>query len=289
DRRTIIDEVSFPGNSQFPGYWPGDTSYGRFPDGGPIDPRMCLKPTPGEPNFYLMTNVVINEVLAHTSAPLEDAIELFNTTEEAIDLSGWWISDDKDTPKKFRVPPGTVIDPLGYYVFYEMYGLSNSLPRLGFNTHGGALPEDFALNSMGEDVWIFSASNDVPGTLTGFRGTLRFDAAESGVSLGPVPNSVGVSTVAPLVGRTFGVDSPATVEQFRQGHGAPNARPRLSPLVITEIYYHPPDIIRLGTNIDNIYLEFVEIYNRSLEPVPLYDPVNYGFADGRTNTWRLGG
>jgi hypothetical protein len=79
------------------------------------------------------------------------------------------------------------------------------------------------------------------------------------------------------------------VQDFRTGRGADNARPRFGPIVISEIYYHPPDIIRQGTNIDNDLHEFVEVYNSATTNVLMYDPIDYGFAKGYTNTWRLRG
>jgi hypothetical protein len=54
--------------------------------------------------------------------------------------------------------------------------------------------------------------------------------------------------------RTFGVDDPANVEEFRAGTGVTNVYPRIGPVVISEVMYHPPD---LGTN-DNVADEFIE-------------------------------
>ena len=54
-----------------------------------------------------MTNVVINEVLAHTDPPLEDAVELFNPTSQSVDISGWFLSNTGKSLKKFRIPNGT--------------------------------------------------------------------------------------------------------------------------------------------------------------------------------------
>ena len=66
-----------------------------------------------------ISDIVINEVLAHTDEPFVDAIELYNTTDQAIDITGWWLSDDADNFQKFRIPAGTVIAAHGYAVFYQ--------------------------------------------------------------------------------------------------------------------------------------------------------------------------
>src|SRR5205085_8858810 len=74
--------------------------------------------------------------------------------------------------------------------------------------------------------------------------------------------------------------------------------PKMGPLVISEIMYHPPDIFT-GTNfIDDGLNEYIEVYNITPNTLHLYDtngfyccdPITHGnYADGRTNTWKLGG
>ena len=58
-------------------------------------------------NYPPLTNVVINEVLAHTDPPLKDAVELFNPTSQSVDISGWFLSNTGKSLKKFRIPNGT--------------------------------------------------------------------------------------------------------------------------------------------------------------------------------------
>src|SRR4029079_8183569 len=88
NRTTIVDQISFGPQER-------DISFGRLPDGGPnfflFSPTNRV--TPGDPNDYLsLTNVVVNEILTHTDPPLEDAIELYNTTDQPVDISYWWLS-----------------------------------------------------------------------------------------------------------------------------------------------------------------------------------------------------
>jgi len=63
--------------------------------------------------------------------------------------------------------------------------------------------------------------------------------------------------------------------------GASNAYPLIGPIVVTEIMYHPPDIIAGGVTNDNTVDEFIELKNVTPNCVPLFDP-NYS-----TNGWRL--
>lgn len=240
-------------------------SEGRLPDGSTNVTRFPGNETPAESNFLPLTNVVVNELLTHTDAPLEDAIELHNLGGTAADLSGWYLSDAKNTPRKFRIPDGTVLAPGGFVVFYES--------QFNFDPND---PLSFALSSAeGDSLWLSAA--DAAGQLTGYRGSVKFGPADNGVSFGRYQTSVGVDFTA-LSRRTFGVDDPDTVEQFRQGTGRSNAYPLVGPLVISEIMYHPPD---LAGGADNVAHEFIELHNPTAFAVPLFDP-SYP-----TNTWRL--
>jgi hypothetical protein len=185
-----------------------------------------LHGSPGapDPSPTYGVGIVINEVLAHTDLPQEDAIELFNPTANAIDISGWWLSDqiENKTPdllKKYLIPAGTTIPADGYKVFYESQ----------FNTG----PRPFALSSLGDQVYLSSA--DALGNLTGYIVGADFGASDNGVSFGRVPTSRGFDFTA-LQTLTL---------------GAANSAPRIGPVVINEIMYHPTN----GAN------EFVEFYN----------------------------
>ncbi len=281
---TIIDFISF-------GVQGEGLSEGRLPDGDPNIVRPLGVATPEASNFQLITNVVINEVLPHTDPPFEDAIELFNPTPYDADISFWWLSNNKDLPKKFRIPANTVIPPYGYKVFYEMRGGASGS---GFNTSTTGDPPDFTLNSAeGDQVYLFSAASD--GTLLGSRTSQSFAESENAVSFGRYTNSVGDVDFVAMSQRTFGVDNPGSISDFRMGTGLPNATPKIGPLVINEIMYHPPDTV-FGTNsYDDSLNEYIEIYNATAAEVPLYDPhgvyffSGIPFADGLTNTWHVRG
>src|SRR6185436_2801382 len=112
--RAIIDSVTF--GQQLPGI-----SEGRFPDGSTNISTFPGTDTPGASNLRPLSDVVINEVLTHTqtNSPFEDAIELYNPTAMSIDISGWYLSDNKGDARRFRIPDGTVIASGGFAVFYE--------------------------------------------------------------------------------------------------------------------------------------------------------------------------
>jgi hypothetical protein len=276
DRVTIINQVTF-------GPQQGNVSEGRLPDAAPAPYRHFPgnQRTPGKSNFLLITNVVVNEVLPHTDPPLEDAIELHNPSNSDVDISYWWLSDDRDDPFKFRIPPGTIIRAGGFKVFYEYQGEPG-----GFNPNGLGISPSFTLNSfLGDEVNLFIA--DASTNLTGFRLHQAFGPSLNGVSFGRYVTTYDTNFV-PMSQRTFGQDNPLSLAQFRQGTGRTNALPDIPPIVISEIMYHPPDIVQ-GTNIlDNSDDEFIELHNRTDQSQTLYynDP-NFPDPDYRTNTWHI--
>lgn len=253
---TLLDAVAFGPQTE-------GVSEGRFPDGSTNIVKFPLTDSPGEPNYRMLTNVVINEVLTRSIPPFEDAIELYNLTDQPLDISGWWLSDDFRTLEKYQFPTPTIIPPKGYYVVYAEQ-FTNRLHA--------AIP--FALNANGDEVVL---SETVNGVLTGYRTYVKFGAAAPNVSFGRYITSDGRAEFTAMKSKTFGKDDPTSVEEFRLGTGAPNSEPLVGPVVISEIMYHPPDS---GTN-DNVVHEYIELRNITSAPVPLYDP------EYPTNTWRI--
>ena len=45
----------------------------------------------------------INEALAHTDPPLEDAIELHNPTASPVSITGWYLSNSRDNLRKYQI------------------------------------------------------------------------------------------------------------------------------------------------------------------------------------------
>jgi hypothetical protein len=135
------------------------------------------------------------------------------------------------------------------------------------------------LNSAHGDT-VFISEADAGGTLTGYRAVAKFGAAANGVSFGRFTNSVGTVDYVALSGRSFGVDSPSTVAQFRTGIGAANFYPLVGPVVINELMFQPVSID--GTE-DNTADEYIELLNVTAYDVPLFDP------GAPTNTWQIHG
>ena len=56
-----------------------------------------------------LAEVLVNEVLTHTDPPQVDAIELYNTTADDLEIGGWYLSDTSDNLRKFRIPDDTTL------------------------------------------------------------------------------------------------------------------------------------------------------------------------------------
>ncbi len=222
-------------------------------------PSSVIDGTPGAGDITtgpLPGSIVINEVLAHSHGELPDWIELHNTTGSAIDIGGWFLSDNNSDLAKYVIPPGTSIGAGDYLVFYED------------SSFGAGNPDTpFALSENGESVFLASASG---GVLTGFIVEEDFGASETGVAFGRYFKAstgtydfVSMSTNTP---------------------GAANAAPAVGPIVISEIMYHPgpaadPDA------------EYLELLNITASPVPLEDSVTgatWRLTDGATYSFPAG-
>jgi len=235
-------------------------SSGRLPDGQTSVFDFPDSASPGFSNYRPLSSLVINEVLAHTDPPLEDAIELHNPTASPVTVTGWYLSNSKDDLRRYQITNTTPIPPGGYAVFYEYQ----------FNA---ASPSAFTLNSAhGDEVWLTAMTG---GVATGERATVSFGATANGVSLGRITTSQGVD-FWPLTARTFGQDNPASPAQFRTGTGLPNASPLVGPVVLNEILYHPPGSPGATES-------FVELSNVTSNDVPLFD------SAAATNHWKLAG
>jgi hypothetical protein len=270
---TTVFSVDYDDKGQWPKWADG---YGgslvlKVMEGDPNNPASwcagdALNGTPGKPGSCAVPGIVINEVLVHTDPPFEDAIELYNPAGENIDIGGWYLSDDAENRKKYRIPDNTVINANGYNVFYEYQ----------FNSNPGA-DDSFALSStFGDEVFLTAA--DGSGNLTDFVDMVEFGPSENGIPFGLYPNATGLFVA--LEWQTFGRPNPvATLPEFRTGSGAANAGPKIGPVIISEIMYHPPDIGDPPVN--NTGHEYIELHNICQTPVNLFDSAH------PENTWKI--
>jgi hypothetical protein len=263
-----------------------DVSQGRLPDGSAnivFFPKINDYETrsPGDPNFLLFTNIYINEILAHTDPPLEDAVEIQNRTTGSLNVNGWWLSNGRNNRKKYRLPVAAPIPVGGFRVIYEGFGIN-----VGFNSSSTNAVQPFTFNSARGDQVVLSQV-DVNGNLTGYIAYESFEPSANSVSFGHYRTSISNDyKFTAMSQHSFGVDDPNTVTAFRLGTGKTNPYPKVGPIVINEIMFFPSNTTFLDTNGfpvtgQNPAEEYIELWNIESQPVPLYDPAY------PTNHWRL--
>lgn len=204
--------------------------------------------TPGEAGICAQTDILINEILAHTDPPLEDAIEVFNYSAGSIDLDGWYLSDSPLQPRKYRVT-NTTVSAGGHHVFYEYQ----------FNTNAPVFDNrniPFALSELGDELYL-TAPNPETNQLR-LVDVVEFGVTANGVSIGRYPDGKGGFSV--LSEHSFGVSSPASLAEFRSGTGAPNAVPANPTVIINEIMYHPVQTPEQA-------YEYIELYNTTASSI----------------------
>jgi len=175
--------------------------------------------------------VIIAELMTHSDQDppegIGDWIELHNTSlTDPADISGWYLSDTGADLQLYQIGLDTVLGPNEHKVFTE---------RDDFG-------EFFALSELGEEVHLTNPA----GT---YHEIANFTAAEREVTFGRFTNSIGVTEYVPMDHATLGL---------------PNSAPKIGPVILSEIMYHPP------ANGD----EFIELKNTTADDVLLYDPLN---------------
>ncbi len=155
--------------------WAASDSIGGSP--GRIDPVTA------DP----LRNVRINEFLAHTDPPDYDYIELYNHSDQDLDISGCSLSDSPDT-NRFVIAPGTVIPAHGF-VFYSETNMN------------------FALSAAGETIWFKNAAQ------TRILDVVKFGGQENGVASGRYPD--GADEIYRLQAKTpGGTNAPIRVHEI---------------------------------------------------------------------------
>ena len=153
---TAIDTVNLPAVTR-------NCSYARMDTSSWVESSM---PTPGMPNSeesYRALHeprsdspVILTELMSTNSATITDEngqyydyIELYNRSGEAVNLSGWYLSDDSARARKWRFPDVTLA-PGEYLVVF-----ASGLDRKDDPAH---LHTNFSLSSEGEEVVLSDAN-----------------------------------------------------------------------------------------------------------------------------------
>lgn len=103
-------------------------------------------------------SIVINEILPRNTqygsdedGEFDDWIELFNLANEDIDISGFYLTDSKRQPAKWKFPSGTVIGKNGFLIVWADAD----------STHTSGLHTNYKLSADGETVVLLSPTQEV--------------------------------------------------------------------------------------------------------------------------------
>lgn len=198
-------------------------------------------PGQDDPALANLPKIKVNEALTHTDLPQIDTVELYNQSNSSADISGWYLSDDWNEPKKYKIPSGTNIGSKGFKNFTES--------QFGFR-----------LSSHGEEIYIFSANGS--GTLTGYHHGFKFGAAKNGVSFGR---------------HTISTGDEHFVAQNSNSLGSANSGPKVGPLIISEIMYQPSSGTDEFIEITNLSGSTVKLYHPT-ETNSTWKIKNVGFS-----------
>lgn len=135
--------------------------------------------TPEKKNYP----VVINELMASNELTIkdpqgkyEDWVELYNTSDVAVNLDTCYLSDKIDNPTKWRFPTGTIIEPKGYLMVW-----------CDEDSLDAGLHADFKLAKEGEGVYLFT--KEATGNV--MLDSTSFGELDKDVSWGRLPNGTG--------------------------------------------------------------------------------------------------
>jgi hypothetical protein len=189
--RTTLDPKA---NPEHFGTWRASSA--RLGSPGADDPEPNIPP------------LVINELRTRSSYFLVDAVEIYNPTPNEVPIGGWWLSDGRNSPYRFKFPSEMVVPAKGYLVVDE-----HDFAAAGSN---------LSFNSEDERCYLFSGDSD--GELTGYSNGLKFYGIDRDVSFGRVTSSHK--------------NDYFMIEAF-SSFGTANTGPAPPNLMITEIMYHP--------------------------------------------------
>ncbi len=126
------------------------------------------------------TPVVINELMASNATTVadqdgefDDWIELYNTSSDAVDLTGHFLTDNNQNLTKYDIPEGTIIEGNSYLIIWaDENGMEEGLHA------------NFKLSKDGEAVYLLDPNLDIMDMVT-------FGPQQTDVAYARQPNGTG--------------------------------------------------------------------------------------------------
>ena len=206
-----------------------DLSYGDFPDGQPFTRKIFQAVTARGTNEARGVNVFINEWMASntnfisdpTDGNFDDWFELYNASDVAVDLSGYYLTDNTNNRTQFQIPNNGhyVIPPFGFLLVWADNDSSDN------STNQPDLHVSFGLAKSGESLGLY-----------GPDGTTRIDSLAFGAQVDNVSEGRFADGAAPRY--SMNIPTPRGPNQLALG----NTPPQLAAI--------PSYVIRLGQSVN---------------------------------------
>jgi len=150
---------------------------------------VSYQPAGAEHDVYILraeakwlenATVVINEVMADNATTqsdeldeYDDWIELYNRGTEAVNLSGWYLTDNEWNLHKWIIPDGTVLQPDNYLIIW-----ADDQPLQG-DYHC-----NFKLSKQGESLTLLTSASEI-------SDYMQFGLQQEDMGYARVPNGIG--------------------------------------------------------------------------------------------------
>lgn len=156
-----------------------------LPDGDTLEPSDMIDMTDMDDASMTGPSVVINELMADNDNILtdpqgdyDDWLELHNLADNAVTLTGMYLSDKVDEPTKWAFPENTEIPANGYLIVW--------LDEDGEDAPAG-LHANFKLSKNGETVMLVGTDAEGNQVLD----SVIFGEQQTDTALGRLPNGTG--------------------------------------------------------------------------------------------------
>lgn len=172
-----------------------------------------------------------------------DWVELYNTSSSEFDLSGCYLTDNKDKPRKWQIPSGQSIGAGKYLIIYCD----------GEDVTGSAMHTNFKLSSSGDKLFLYSSTMLL-------LDSVKVGVVETDYTWGRLVNGTG--TWAALSRPTPGTSNVATTVKGI----AP--RPVFS---VTGGYYNKEQSVTLSTNLPGAVIRYTTDGSEPTAESPIYN------------------
>ncbi|MBQ2661234.1 MAG: lamin tail domain-containing protein [Clostridia bacterium] len=235
-----------------------------------------MSPTPNYPNTaegvlqyeqYLLEGedigVYINEFMASNATTVKDKygvysdwIEIYNSTNDVVDLSGFGISDNLSQPLKYKLPDGVKIQPKGYLVVF----CSGNETKTGDDE----IHAPFSLRAYEEAVVLTSSRGKIVDSFS-------YTRQEDDISMARIKDGTG----------DFNTCSTPTPGYANSDDGYREFMKSLN-MAVGNLYISEISSLNSSTYAasDGVYYDWVEIHNKGSEAVSLS---GYALTDNPNN------